>query len=68
MYIATIYTPTPFAPRMEWKEEITLPESVTSEVDAVEYLTNKGIEKFTLFEVVRLGSYEPKKPKVVKVS
>lgn len=67
MYIAKIYVAAPFAARMEWAEEINLPGEVETEEEAVSFLVDKGIERFTLYEVRKIGTYQPEKPKVSKI-
>lgn len=49
------------------KREVTLPESVTTEEEAVNYLTERKYNRFTLYEIVKIGTYAPSESPVVKV-
>lgn len=67
MYIAKIYVAAPSAVGVEWAEEINLPGEVETEEQAVNFLVDKDIERFTLYEVKKIGTYKPEKPKVSKI-
>lgn len=69
MYIAHVdIVNSDFGMAIRQTREIELPSEVTTEEEAVKYLTDRRYSRFTLYELREVGSYAPQDAPVVKVS